>query len=344
MKLCRTPYTSVNRLNRYVRERTDGEVFRAPESVLDWAESLPEPPDEWNEITSGFNNVFTLCEQPTDPLPRPSLPTHRQEMCFKNELHEMTPIATDLLPQFFDTPDEMVVTEMPYGNRYRTDVVVCTIDWDAVSRRAQLIGGLQPLTDEWRYLKSYRWWRNRDEAFTRSEFIEETGYAESSAPGIFDWLFDNGFLTGRENGYCQPKPLPGIIESAHAIELKQQDWETALEQAERANRPSDYTEKYGYADYRWVCLDAGALGKADEHLDAFRDAGVGLLALTETAVVQITPAEQASYPDESLDRVHLNEKCITRLPKDGKYHAQTTTDDEPDSDLPDEQTGLKTYT
>jgi len=49
-------------------------------------------------------------------------------------------------------------------------------------------------------------------------------------------------------------------------------------------RPGFY-DRYGYADYAWVALDAGAIEPALENLDRFREAGVGLLAIAEGGVV-----------------------------------------------------------
>jgi len=89
---------------------------------------------------------------------------------------------------------------------------------------------------------------------------------------------------------------PPSIGTFHAVELKLRDWETALEQAARARRCDVDTEvyrhmrpgfydRYGYADYAWVALDAGAIEPALENLDRFREAGVGLLAIAEGGVV-----------------------------------------------------------
>jgi len=89
---------------------------------------------------------------------------------------------------------------------------------------------------------------------------------------------------------------PPSIRTFHAVELKLRDWETALEQAARARRCDVDTEvyrhmrpgfydRYGYADYAWVALDAGAIEPALENLDRFREAGVGLLAIAEGGVV-----------------------------------------------------------
>lgn len=121
---------------------------------------------------------------------------------------------------------------------------------------------------------------------------------------------------------------PPSIADLHAVELKLRDWETALEQAARSRRcdvdrdlygpmwPGFY-DRWGYADYAWVALDAGAIGPALENAERFREAGVGLLAVAEGGtVVKHIDAEHRPRGRYTRDRAYVESEVWDQIEVD----------------------------
>jgi len=139
---------------------------------------------------------------------------------------------------------------------------------------------------------------------------------------------------------------PPSIGTFHAVELKLRDWETALEQAARARRCDVDTEvyrhmrpgfydRYGYADYAWVALDAGAIEPALENLDRFREAGVGLLAIAEGGVVvEHLDAEYRPRRRYTRDRAWVESEVWARL---DDAEVETQTDARSNTSAPNQQ-------
>lgn len=286
---------------------------QVPDGLHEWADALPVADDDWNctqETPLGY--PFDVYERPAEPLLPPQPSTHRSGLQFDSELGEMTDAAREVVVPLLG--GDAVVTEFPYGGPpWRTDLAICAIDAAAVARRLRIFGHLDPLTTEWRYLKAYRY-LDRNAPVTRAEFVEgRSPYVEETSSEVWNWLESRGYLVTNETGYATTLPHPEHIE-AHAVELKPRDWETALEQAERATDPYDYSDAHGYAEYRWVCLDAAQIGPALSNRDAFEAAGVGLLGLAPGGAVKLIDAEESSPPDGSRDRHHLNERTLPAEP------------------------------
>lgn len=288
-----------------------------PEWMLERAEYAQH---YWTQIEE-ISGRLGFYDKPTDPLPRPTPENHRSEV-FENELDYMTPVAAELVTELLGA--DVYVTEMPYGNNFRTDLAICEIDRDALRKRLTLTDGDdRSLADEWKFIKTYRYLRNA-EPMTYEEFVERGPYSSSTTNRkVWNHLEDIGLLTTK-GGYATILNAPDHI-TAHAVELKQRDWETAYEQAQRAARPHRHTDdwqvtqnpkKYGYADYCWVVLDAGHIDKALEHREKFENGNVGLIGLDEGGAVKLIDASGSSSPKRSMDREHLNEKTMQELDVD----------------------------
>jgi len=176
-----------------------------------------------------------------------------------------------------------------------TDLVYCELDADGVAARREMTTGTAPLHDPLQRFKVW-WYVNEYGPKGRQEVVTNGKYANDATNRTHvKWLLEHGYLATTATGMVTAVAPPSIG-TFHAVELKLRDWETALEQAARARRCDVDTEvyrhmrpgfydRYGYADYAWVALDAGAIEPALENLDRFREAGVGLLAIAEGGVV-----------------------------------------------------------
>lgn len=275
--------------------------------------------NDWTEITP-VNDYLGFYEEPTEPIPYS--PTGHRDEVFENELDYMTPVAADLVTELVG--GDVVITEMPYGGQYRTDLAICEIDAEALARRLQITNGDgRSLVDEWKYLKSYRALQ-RGDPVTREEWATDGPYSNPTTNRkVWDRLDDMGLLV-TTSGIGVTVNLP-ISVTAHAVELKQRDWETALEQARRANDPAQHVDafrfetdprKYGYADFAWVVMDAGHVDEAYAHREEFERYGVGLISLDEGSAVKLVDAQQQHVYQQSLDRQHVNEKAIEKIDVD----------------------------
>lgn len=291
--------------------------YECPDWLLDQAESVRH---DWVQIEE-IAGPLGFYRPPKDSLPRPSPSTHRTEV-FDNELDCMTPVAEELVTELVG--GDVTITEMPYADKYRTDITVCDIDTDALERRLTLTDGDErSLVDEWKFLKGYRSLRTAA-PMTRAEFEERGPYSSASSnKRVWNRLDDMGLLAYRGE-YATSCNVP-IHATMHAVELKQRDWKTAYTQARRAalpRRESDHyapnrrPQKYGYADYAWVVLDAGHIDKALEYREKFENGGVGLIALDEGGAVKLVDSRKFSPPVRSLDREHVNEKSLQQIDVD----------------------------
>jgi len=99
-------------------------------------------------------------------------------------------------------------------------------------------------------------------------------------------------------------------------------------------RPGFY-DRYGYADYAWVALDAGAIEPALENLDRFREAGVGLLAIAEGGVVvEHLDAEYRPRRRYTRDRAWVESEVWARL---DDAEVETQTDARSNTSAPNQQ-------
>jgi hypothetical protein len=198
---------------------------------------------------------------------------------------------------------------------FRTDLVAVVVDWMAVTQRANILGHLTPMNQPRSGKRKYRrTYLNfvKDGPMER-EYYEEyhgtskgasepRGYGVGSAKPAFGWLKKRNFLKPHPAGGWDAVKLPLVLGEAHAIELKiyAREWETALEQAKRASV---------YADYRWVAYDEDEIGEVLKHREAFEDAGVGLLAVSQTGVRVCVPS---TYDPPDIDADLLNRYMVER--------------------------------
>lgn len=316
-----------------------GELW-LPEWFHEFLDERGRAPDDWREVDQGDCGL-AFYEAPADPLPFPDPSNHRDALVFETELGDMTAAARQLLRAHFDA--DVLLEEFPYGSEtYRTDIVCCVVDDSALDRRLRMTGSADTLTSRaWKFLNAY-WWLGHHQPVTDTGFIETGPYVEKSNREILDWLDEHNLLARSRRGYIVRVDIPYCV-TAHAVELKPRDWETALEQAARAHnpRPSMSSNKYGYADYRWVCLDAGQAHKALAERDRFGDAGVGLLSIDRGGLLVLVEAEAVDPPAESRDRLHVNERALRHLDDvDERLAEQKPL---AGNEQPDRQTGLAAF-
>lgn len=298
-----------------------------PDSLLET--QVSDSPDDWTPVTTiaeGNPNV----DFPAIGVFEPDLPTlrsatvesHHDGLVFEDELYDMTAEAKPILKELLD--GDVVVEEMPYCGKFRTDLAICDIQPSTLRKRLSMTGDSRPLNEEWKFLKSHRYIR-ANQPITREEFVNgRQPYVPDTSKTVWNWLRDRNLIATNGTGYCTVVEYPIHI-TAHAVELKPRDWQTALGQAARATRPERYTgpwgptqnpSEYGYADYRWVVMDAGSVDEAVRHERHFRELGVGLISLDRGGAVKLIDAERRTPPERALDREHLNEKTLEAIDVD----------------------------
>jgi hypothetical protein len=152
-----------------------------------------------------------------------------------------------------------------------------------------------------------------------------------------EWLLNHGYLAQNSTGALTAITPPKIC-TLHAVELKLRDWEKALEQAARARRydgpewrQTHWKDRYGYADYSWVALDAGAIRPALENADRFREQGVGLLAVAEGGtVMEHIEAEERPRGRYTRDRAYAESQVWNRV----DHEESVVSDDDADQPSP----------
>jgi len=254
-----------------------------PAGYEEWIDSLPSTFD----LDDGFTETarggakFVMLDPKRDPLDRP-LTDHRRGLCFDVESTEMREACHEAIAEHLDT--EPAVHEVRHQkSECHTDLVYCELDADGVAARREMTTGTAPLHDPLQRFKVW-WYVNEYGPKGRQEVVTNGKYANDATNRTHvKWLLEHGYLATTATGMVTAVAPPSIG-TFHAVELKLRDWETALEQAARARRCDVDTEvyrhmrpgfydRYGYADYAWVALDAGAIEPALENLDRFRGGG-----------------------------------------------------------------------
>lgn len=230
------------------------------------------------------------------------------ELAFEDELYDMT---SSVLPELFEYFNaSYVFDEFPF-NAYRTDLVFVQVDYGAVYERLRRFGHLTPILKKNR--QNVYNWVAREGPVTEEEFMEDGPYAESYKLSLLRWLVNRGYVVevdAEEDAVpnewmleAQVKTMYQAVEipfhsTIYAVELKQEDWEYAIEQANRS---------YRYADYWYVCLDAGGVPADTEGLrEELAEYGVGLLTADSDGVYDV------SWTGEPSHRRETGYECLYR--------------------------------
>lgn len=274
-----------------------------------------------------------FAEPDPDPLAPAEPQSHRTGTCFDNESEEMRGACVDLIGAYLDA-DEVFHEVRHQSEGYHTDLVYAIVDQDALEERVKVLDSTEPLHDP---LQRFRvWWYLYEYGpKTREDAIENGKYAKPSKNRKhIDWLQEHGYVA-QTGAQTLTAVIPPKFTELHAVELKLRDWQTALDQASRARRNDvdDFKRKYqsprrldryGYADYAWVALDAGAIDPALRNADQFREEGVGLLAITEGgAVIEHIEAEHQPRERHTSDRAWIESQVWDRLDLEEELSAQT---------------------
>jgi len=298
--------------------------YEVPPSLEEWVEGVQREfqLDEYTVVDEGQDGLG-WAEIRLDPLPKPPLAAHRSGACFDNESTEMREACVQPIQEHLGADD--VVHEVRHQRTgYHTDLVYADFDTEAIQDRLTLTGGMDHVHDPIERFQVW-WYCYEYGPMSREKAIEDGYYSNPSKNRRqLNWLLDHAYIaetdTGHVIGITPPK-----LGDLHAVELKLRDWGKALEQASRANRnDSDERymkhqsgrtqDRYGYADYRWVALDAGAIPDALENRDAFLDEGVGLLGIAEGgAVVEHIAAEHDARGRYTRDRGYVESQLWSRL-------------------------------
>lgn len=297
----------------------------APEHLQEWVRSLPRLLDfDDYHLVERQSTGLEWARPDSEPSPPPIPTPHRSGLCFDNESTEMRAACVDPLKSHLDA--EAVIHEVRHQyDGYHTDLVYADLDSDAAAIRFSLTGGsTDPLHDPVQRFRVW-WYLHRNGPLAYEDAIGNGGrYADTTENRKHtDWLLANGYAARSEYDIVTAV-VPKNLATLHAVELKLRDWEKALEQADRANRsdspdwrrPSHH-DNYGYADYRWVALDAGAIVPALEHREEFLERGVGLLAITEGgSMVQHIDAEHDPRGRYTQDRAFAESRVWSSLDSD----------------------------
>jgi hypothetical protein len=315
---------SDDRARRRVAVRGNPVHYDAPERYADWFDALPSTfdlDDAYTE-TARSSRRFVAVDPTPDPL-APASRDHRSGLCFEVESTEMRAACHDAIAAYLGT--EPAVHEVRHQQSgYHTDLVYCDLDADGVAARRETVAGTAPLHDPLQRFKVW-WYVMEYGPKDRDAVVSDGKYADASTNREHvEWLLEHGYLATTATGMVAAVTPPSLGEF-HAVELKLRDWETALEQAARARRCDvdtevyrfmrpEFFDRYGYADYAWVALDAGAIEPALANLDRFREAGVGLLAIAEGGtVIEHLNAEYRPRRRYTRDRAWVESEIWARL-------------------------------
>lgn len=197
---------------------------------------------------------------------------------FDDELYDMTETVIPYLADRFNAT--YVAEEFPIRS-YRTDLAFVQVDFEAVYERLEKFGHLTPILKKNR--QSVYNWLVDNGPVNEQEFMENGPYAESYKMSLLNWLVNRGYVEEiqHENALPEDWPIRSQGETLYdaveipfhstifAVELKQRNWEYAIEQANRA---------YEYADFWYVCMDAGGLPSEEDARELLDENGVGLLS------------------------------------------------------------------
>lgn len=299
-----------------------GYLTAAADWLAEWYRDLPSwsgLPDHY-EIVDNWDWELQWAEPRPDPLPAPEPRTHRSGLCFDNESREMRAACVDAIAVALDANDAVIHEARHQQAGYHTDLVYADIHPEGLRDRNHMTVGSDPIHDPLQRFRVW-WYLVENGPVHKSDAIENGKYSD---PGKnekhLEWLLDHGYVARTCTGHVDAV-VPPEIAALHAVELKLRDWRTALDQADRANRcdgqdgwPATWRDRYGYADYRWVALDAGAIQPALENRDEFEACGVGLLAVTEGGSVhKIIDAEHAPRGRYTRDRAYLESQVWGRV-------------------------------
>lgn len=200
------------------------------------------------------------------------------DLVFENELYDMTETVILFLANRFNA--SYVEEEFPIRS-YRTDLAFVQVDFGTIQKRLEKFGHLTPILKNNR--QSVYNWLVDNGPVTEDEFMENGPYAQSYKMSLLNWLVNRGYVEEKQHSSALPDDWPIEAQGAvlydaveipfhstiFAVELKQKNWEYAIEQANRA---------YEYADFWYVCMDAGGLPDRADAQDKLDKNGVGLLA------------------------------------------------------------------
>ncbi|WP_455448210.1 hypothetical protein [Natrinema thermotolerans] len=179
------------------------------------------------------------------------------------------------------------------------------VDQEIVEKRERLFGHEQSLAESRDLLEAYSYLAENG-PLTSAEW-RAADATDGSAKTQWEWLRDHGFLT-ETNGVGYAVPIP-IHVTAHAFELKLEDWERGIEQVKRASVGNDYAREfsYGYASHRSVVVDGDEIDAARENHTSFWRDGIGLYAADRDGLENHLESEEVRPPRASRDLLHLNE-------------------------------------
>lgn len=313
----------------------------APQELEKWCSQLQPV---WNAdgytITEKGDNFSVGHRDTEEELPRTlGHTTHRSGTVYENESEEMREACVDTIETLLNT--DVILHEVRHQrNGYHTDLVYADIDSEKLAERKTLTNTPEPIHEP--YERFRIWWSLYFYGpKSETDAIDNGVYKNASKNRKHvSWLKDHGYIAETVTGHLVGVSPPSFC-TLHAVELKRRDWETALEQAARARvcesneiyedaMGSDYTDKYGYADYAWVALDAGAITNALENKDAFEDTGVGLLAISENGTVtKHVDAAHQPRGEYTRDRAYI-ESQVWEQSVDEIQHVQKQGNTQPD--------------
>jgi len=306
------------------------------EWAKEWLDGLPHYLDLENHRKVAESNRVAWMEAVSEPIEWVPNHLHRSGTCFKVESTEMRDACVSSLKHYLNA--DAVLHEVRHQRSgYHTDLVLARIDPDGLQKRKQAVEGTHPLHDP---LQRFRvWWYIKKRGpMPRSKAEEDGRYSDPSKNRKhIEWLLNHGYLAQNSTGALTAITPPKIC-TLHAVELKLRDWEKALEQAARARRydgpewrRTHWKDRYGYADYSWVALDAGAIRPALENADRFREQGVGLLAVAEGGtVMEHIEAEERPRGRYTRDRAYAESQVWNRV----DHEESVASDDDADEPSP----------
>lgn len=296
-----------------------------PERLEEWFRDLPSRTQIRDTHTLVDKKSYDVgwAEPQLSPLPTPAPSNHRVGTCFENESREMRAACVDTIGELIGANDAVIHEARHQQSGYHTDLVYADIRPSKLQQRDRAVVSADPIHDP---LQRFRvWWHLVERGpEPRQKAIENGRYADPEKNRRhLEWLLDHGYVARTSTDHVDAV-VPPAIADLHAVELKLRDWSTALDQADRANRcdgsdswPRTWRTRYGYADYRWVALDAGAISPALEHRDEFVDRGVGLLAVSEGgSVSKLIDADNDPRDAYTRDRAYLESQVWNRVDRE----------------------------
>jgi len=267
------------------------------------------------------------------------------EMPYYQTVGEDIPVEEDDRAKSWLDRHADTISDIPRSIRrkgpYRTDLVAAPLDYEALKTRYARVGRLTSMNgDRSTKRRRRRTYCNfiRDGPMRRDYYEtkhggpdgaqELHGYGAGSASPAFAWLKERGFLlpVDDETKQWDAVELPWAFTDLHAIELKLQraEWDTALEQVQRAAC---------YAGYQWVAMGPQSIQTAMENQERFRNAGVGLLRVSPNDGVSVV-VDAAYDPPEMTDHL-FNHYTVARWDVNERLLKQVEpASNDPDAEIP----------